>query len=105
MDNITAKLLLLEAYEITYQIYNHNLGNHPFNLVLHHYKESVEDYSPMQHLLRAYVAKGVYKRFGISLVEFLNLPRHVNRNLLRICDEFLLRDSQTLDSISSDLET
>lgn len=77
MPSDSAQVMLSMAYETTYGLYDHyNVSdNNPLASVAMH---PAEDYSELSGLYRAierYERQGVNNRFGLSLTEYLELPR------------------------------
>lgn len=97
IDSYSAQLLLREAYETCYSIYNHDHSDaHPLALVMAHPKEDVSEYSAAYRAVYNYRTKDVYKYFGLSLTDFLAMPREYTNLCLRIIDEEAARDSRRL---------
>lgn len=103
VDSITAQLLLREAYEITYGIFDHSTSEHPWDLVLNRKQETVGAYSALSRTLRAYRLKDVKGRFGLSITEFLDLPRETVNEIFQICDEVAEVESKAYSSVERDL--
>lgn len=105
VNNTVSRILLQEAYDITYQIFDHNLGEHPFDLVLKRSKENVFEYGQTQRVIRRYVDRDVYKQFGLNLVEFLNLPREYTNLIFKVCSEKLEAEKKIIDKVDSTLDS
>lgn len=88
-DSILAQLLILEAYETTFRLYNHDIINplEPLALVRLHDKENVVKYSRMANTVRSFRRHRVGHHFNMSLGEFLQYPRHIGRLILEDCGE------------------
>jgi len=88
-DSILAQLLILEAYETTFRLYNHDRENpnEPLALVRLHDKENVVKYSRMANVIRSFRRHRVGHHFNMSLSEFLKYPRHIGRLILEDCGE------------------
>lgn len=83
-----AELAMRVAYDTEYGIYDHNTAHRsPMALVRMHPKEQLIEGGPLYKLVREYHSFKVYKEFGISLTEYLELPRFVTELLLGICKE------------------
>lgn len=97
IDSISAQLLLRDAYETSYTIYNHDSEDaHPLALVSMHPKENATEYGPLYRTVYHYRLKDVNKYFGLNLHEFLSLPREYTELIFRIIDEEAARDAQNL---------
>jgi hypothetical protein len=100
-----AQILLREAYETTYGIYNHDSDNaHPFSLVLNSKKEDYLSFGPLYKLLVKYRLKDVNKTFGLNLKEFLSLPREFTEIILEICENVALDDARAFNDVKEKLE-
>ena len=88
-DSILAQLLIMEAYETTFHLYNHDHQNpnEPLALVTMHDQENVVKYSRMANTIRSFRRHRVGHHFHMSLSEFLQYPRHVGRMILEDCGE------------------
>lgn len=105
VDNITGKILLREAYDITYGIYNHDANEaHPWGLTLHTPKEDYWDYGPFKRMVYFYRTKDVFKRFGLNITEFLELPRVFCDHLLEVSGELTLEEGKGLQAVKNELD-
>ena len=83
IDSISGRLILLDAYETTYGIYNHEDDilnrDHPLALVAMHAKEDASTHSALYNTIRRFkrYRVGAPENFNISLTEFLQLPREI----------------------------
>ncbi|MBE0438199.1 MAG: hypothetical protein IBX57_00335 [Gammaproteobacteria bacterium] len=57
----------------------------------------------MDRTIREYKLKDVYKRFGLNLVEFLNLPPAIAQKVLDISVEEALVEGKTYKDIQDEL--
>lgn len=104
IDSISAKLVLTEAYELAYSLYDHNQEDaHPWSLVLSNPKENYTDYSPLHRTIFSYRVRDVYKRYGLNLTEFLELPREFVDLLLEASANEAKEDNATAESIANEL--
>lgn len=88
VDSITAQLILRDAYDVDYGIFDHvNDRSRPLALVARHVKEDYCEYGGLYRAIYQYNVNEVGKRWNMSVVEFLNLPREFHRLILRICAE------------------
>lgn len=105
LDSITAQMLLREAYETSYHIYNHDAADaNPLAMVTHHHKEEVSEYGALYRTFYNYRVKDVYKYWGLSITEFLELPREFTDLMMRIIDEEAARDKQRLDAAEEEMK-
>jgi hypothetical protein len=84
-----AQLLLRDRYDQTYGIFNHDLGDpdRPWALIGMHWAEDCSTGSYLYERIEAFEDKKIYARFGLSLTEFLALPRDVTDHLFRIANK------------------
>lgn len=105
-DNITAQMLLSEAYDIEYGLYDHNNPalDHPFQGQLMTEGEKMLLDSPMKELFKTYHTYQIYKWFGISLFEFINLPGVRFDMLIETANELAEQESKRLSENERQLQ-
>lgn len=111
LDSISAKLLLLEAYETMYRIYNHE--NAPLNergdpirplaLVAMHPQENDTNYSSLHRLIARYALHDIGDKFKISITEFLRLPHEITDLLFRISSDKIIAGGKEAEKIVKSL--
>lgn len=83
-DRIGSQIALRESFEVSFGVCAHDEYAGPLSLVEAH---PAEDYSTgssyENHVLR-YIDHGIKDKFGLSLNDFLDLPRDEARKLFRI---------------------
>lgn len=88
LDSISAQLVLRDAYDIDYGIYDHaNDRSRPLALVGRFEKEDYNEYGGLYRAIYQFNVNEVHKNWGFTLTEFLDLPREIHRLVLRICSE------------------
>lgn len=76
LEPINLRLALQEQYETYYGIYNHDDPHAPpLSIVTFHDKERHLPYTRYRRLVSNYIRYGIREIFGLSLTEFLQLPR------------------------------
>lgn len=92
------QILLREAYDIAYEIYDHRNGspNRPLALVAHHPKEDYGRHSLLYRTIERYRKYEIYKHYGLSLVEFLELPRDIVEFMFETLSEEAKREAPRL---------
>lgn len=77
LTSIPAQMVLREAYDEYFGIYNHTADplRNGLGMVSHHQREDYGDYGPILHMIYRYRFYNIYQHFGLSLTEFLALPR------------------------------
>lgn len=83
------QIILREAYEIAYGIYDHVHGpiDRTMSLVALHPKENYNEGSRLYQTIRRYRIYEVNKHFGLNLTEFLELPREFTELIFSILSE------------------
>lgn len=105
VDSISANLLMREAYEISYGIYDHDRDDtHPWSLVLHSIKEDYSTYSPLYNAFYRYRLRNIEKRWGLSVTEFLELPREFVELIFEISKEEDLEEDRTYRDVKDSVE-
>jgi hypothetical protein len=83
---IALKVIMSQAYDVTYGIYNHNAPNaHPFATSLLHPAEQLDYQSPLQLRLKEFRSRRVYELTGLDFDKFLNRPRDEVETILTEC--------------------
>lgn len=104
---LDAKLVLSEAYDKTYGICNHdNLSadDAPLSIVAYHQAEETFDFSTTKQYITAYRKKRLYRLFGVSLNEFMQLPSEIADELLRQATEEIKQQNQSLEELGDELD-
>lgn len=89
LDGYAAAIVSMEAYDETYGIadYSYDDPSKPLALIAMHPKEDFTTGGPMERTIKDYRVHKVHKHYAMSLLEFLELPRHVARFILDDCME------------------
>lgn len=108
LDSISAKLILQEAYETLYGIFNHDdpsvAKTRPLALVALHPKENTAEYGKLYRMIDRYVINDVKGKFGLSLTEFLNLPHDIVDRVLKVCQEQVKKENPGIERMVKELE-
>lgn len=90
LDSIDSRIVLQELYDSQLGIFDH-LDPHnkdkPLASISMHEGEEVNSDSLLEEKIRIYVNKSINTLYGLSLVEFLELPREVIDTLITIAGE------------------
>lgn len=107
LDVIDARIVLRDLYEATYGIYRpvSKAIKRPLSSVAFHDAEMVNVDSLLEDSIRTYASRNVKDHFGLSLVEFMELPRDIAQMLLRIGDEINSKKSSVVSDIEKQLGT
>lgn len=106
LDSFSASLLLRETYEQVFNIYDHGNRSYenPLSLVAMHSRENTCEGSPLYRSIRRYREAGVKEAFGLSLTEFLALPREYTSLIFTILAEEAESSTSKIDKDIKDLE-
>lgn len=77
--------MLLESYEQSYGIFDHNSPNsNPLSIVSMHPSERYTEGSGLYNLIGRYIKHSIKDRFGLDLIQFMHLPREFTEELIRL---------------------
>ena len=94
LDSIAAQLVIRDAYETQFGIFNHaDPAASPLALVEYRPKEDVSEYGGLYRTFYQYHLYEVNKEWGLSVDEFLSLPREYYSLILRISSEKAARQT------------
>lgn len=86
-----AKQFMRDIYETNFGIFNHISGpekeSRPLASIALHYPESNSGVRNVGELIEYYINMDVHKHVGVSLTEFLALPRHLVRRIMQAVDK------------------
>lgn len=101
-----AQMVLREAYETTYGIYNHNdkTAPRPLALVAMHPSENATVGSTLYERIDQFVELAVIKHFGLSLIEFFELPTDIAKRVLEIAQVRQEAEKRVADGVANQLE-
>ena len=112
---VLAKLLLMEAYDVTYGVFDHITQynkdknskdpeiKRPLSVIAMHETEEVSEVSLLYERINSYSEKKVKDYFGISLKELLDLPRDIVDHIFDQCDKRLINESRMQNNILDQL--
>ena len=91
-------VLLKEAYDIEYCLYNHDDPelNHPLQYHLMTEKKMVKKFGLYRDYLRRYHDHQIQKFFGISFTEFIGLPIDKVEDMLAVSNEIAKTQSKIM---------
>lgn len=92
-------MLLLDRYETTYGIYNHeDVGAHPFAAILMHWNQDVIIEGGLHERMKEFVSLEVGKAFNISFAEFIDQPTYVCELMLRTVKDKIRKDAPEIEA-------
>lgn len=105
LDSISAQMLLREAYEQAYEIWEAQANpDHPWNLVLSRAKEDYHTYDQVPTVIEKFHLNKVYTHFGISLTEFLNLPKEIVNDLFATCERIEIENRKIIANAQTEMQ-
>lgn len=106
MSRYDAQVILEEAYDETYGIFDHERApaEQALAIIAHHEIEETFSNSLFTEYAKRYRINNVKKYFGLDFDTFMEYPMEHIEELLKICAEEVERDSKKAQSIQSDLD-
>lgn len=103
---LLAQLYLNEAYDIEYDLYNHDdpALAHPFQQHLMTDKKKIKKHGQFQYYLHRYHSHQIQKYFGISFLEFINLPLDKIDDMYEMTFQWLEEEMREVDKLNSKLD-
>lgn len=101
LDNVDTRIVLQDVYETEFGIFDHlkNSAARPLSSVAMHPAEDINTDSLLEESIRTYVVKGIKELYGLSLIEFLELPMDIIAMLLNIASEEQSRQRTTFADV------
>lgn len=93
VDNLSAQLNLLEAYQVGFDIFDHDSpeATH-LDLFAFHPKETMEIGSLLESKMRRFVKARVGECYNISWLEFISQSRAECDRMFRVCEDMLVKN-------------
>lgn len=102
-DAIQAKIVLDEAYEMEYNLYNHGVFDKdnpdPLRLVGLHPKEDTYRDSVFKEWVDRYLDSGIKETYGLTVVEWLNVPIDRAIEMMDCAKEYVDRKQKLIEQI------
>ena len=107
LNSVDARVVLCDLYVQEYKIYDHRAQRkkRPMSSVAFHPAESINADSILEDSLRAYLSRGVKDKFGLNILEFMELPSDVIDVLLKVGDESLAKQNEDLANLERQFKT
>lgn len=98
-SNVDTKIILMDNYESKFGIYQHQLAanRRPLSSVAFHAGEDMVSHSLLAESMRVYEKKKIREIFGLSYLEYMNLPVSVSALMRDVCDEVLVTKTKQAD--------
>ena len=98
------QILLLDVYESGYGIYDHSQhavdNSRPLALVAMNWEEDASTGSQLYERIELFKERQIYQIFGLSLTEFLDLPRDICTKILESCGKKQNEEGKVVDDVS-----
>lgn len=103
---LKAKLFLTEAYDIDYNLYNHNDPNlsHPFQQHLITEKKMIKPYGLFKQYMDRYYNHQILKFFGLSFTEFIQLPIDKVEDMFKATMSWAEKETAMIDDAKEEFE-
>lgn len=100
MPSIAAQIITTECYDDYFGVYEGSTqGQGPFALVAMHESEDLAAVDPFDVYLERYLVANVLKFTGLSLNDFLKLPRDRAEAILKRCDIVSTKEDSEVDKL------
>lgn len=90
LNKTSSEVVMRDLYETKFGIYNHlnkNIKKRPMASVGYNESENINIGSNFEESIVTYVVKNINKLYGLTILEFLDLPRYVIEMLVKISDK------------------
>ena len=103
LSSTDADIVLYDLYDINYGIFDHrNAGKtKPLSSVAMHECENNTADSNLYKVIDAYHSRGVKEVFGLSLLEFLNLPGDLCIYVIEVCSKDSAVKNKIFDGLNN----
>lgn len=107
LNGFDRQMLLRQEYEKTFGIYDHdNRTSDPpgYELILMNPSEDLDEHSKLYNTIRRYHINQIYKEFGLSLTDFLELPFDIVDFLYKVLSESRERAARAAEDIKDKVD-
>lgn len=108
LTEFQAQCLMMDTYETVMGIFNHTPGPHkhsrPLAAIAMHPAENPMGIRSVNELIETYVQKDIHK-YGVTLMEFLDLPHEHIVKLISVVDKKMAKESAQVDQIKNMMES
>jgi len=101
MPSTSVRLFLLDRYEQTFGIRNHDdpTDAHPYGPILMNECEDVFTDGAVHERMKEYKSKRIFDHFGLSFTEFIDQPTHRVIQMLKLAATSQKKEQQIVDSL------
>jgi hypothetical protein len=105
-SSIDAQIVLNEFYETLFKIYNHYSGDNrrPLASVALHPEEDIIKNSLLEESIKTFYLRNIKETFGISYLEYIELPRYIGEIMSDVGKELLKKKSNIADDVQKELD-
>lgn len=106
LECVDAQQVLTTAYEMEYHIYPHlrYAKERPLSSVAFFECENINDGSLLEQVIKTYTGKNIREHYGLTLLEYLDLPVDVVDLLNRTSDELNKSKASIADDLTRQLQ-
>jgi hypothetical protein len=106
LDSVSAKIVQIDRYETTFNIFDHERFSESklYALVAMHPKEDATSYSKLYRSIYRYHHHQIYQKTGLSLDRFFELPHDIVELLFKISTETAKQDNGPIDKMLEELK-
>ena len=102
LSPMMAQIALSEAYDIAYGIFNHDAApDRPLSIIAHHPSEDVVTNGPLRQRIYRFIKFDISDRCGLSLMEFLALPRDHVEMIMKITQDIIQKEMEVQENATS----
>lgn len=104
MPVVELKMVLLELYETMYGVHDHMRDTtRPLSTVGFHAAEEINKDSLLEQSMVNYIKKGIKELYGISYIEFLELPHDVVELMISVANVEMIEKNKAVSDIEKEL--
>lgn len=105
MNNVEIKIIMGDLYETEYQIYDHlnTRKSRPLSSVAYHESEDINKGSLLKEAFSMYISRGIKDIYGLSILEFLELPKDIVELMFLVADEEPAKKAKAIAELEKEL--
>lgn len=105
LDKVDVKTVMYDLYETEFGIYDHiHDKSRPLASVSFHHCEDYNTASLTEEAIRTYIIKDIKNVYGLSLIEFLELPKDIIEMMFIIDEEEKANKKKLMDELEENLK-
>lgn len=103
-SSIDRDIITRTLYDELWGLHDHSRDDNPLSQVLLFEQESLfGNGNTIENRLKIYIESEVSRFTGMTFPEYMNLPRHYQDIIIKVCNESKVAKSKKLDSIEKEL--